>query len=117
MLRLLDGLVAADAIVAHPIRAAVAIALDHALAGLGRQHTPVRAEQLEPVVLRRVVAGRNLNPAGALPRSDQDPGGGRGGNPGKVNIAAHGFQRCGNRTRQQRPGDAAIVTEHDRSWR
>ena len=57
-------------------------AVEHGPASAGLEHHAPRLEELQAVVLGRVVRGRDLDAPGRPPLADQDPHRGRGGRPG-----------------------------------
>ena len=82
--------------------------------GCCREHATRRGKKLEAVVGGGVVAGGDLDAAGGPLVSHDDPHGGRGCNPAVDHVAARSREVFRDCRRQQRPGCAAVATDHDR---
>ncbi len=104
----------ANLIVARPIDLATAIALQDLLSFGGRNDAPSCGEQLQPVVLRRVMAGGDLHTAACSQRSHQHAYCRRGSRAGVNRVEADRFESTGNRGGDHPSGVAPVAPDDDR---
>ena len=100
-----------------PVGRAAAILIDHRLARVGRNDSARLGEQLQTVVLRRVVARRNLDSARRLIVANERSGRGRCRDARIDHVAADRREPTNERRHEHRPCRAAIARDHDRPRR
>ena len=82
-----------------------------------REHAARRREELEAVVLRRVMARGNLDATGGPLLTHDDTDRRRGGDAAVDHIATAGHEKLAQGCREQRPVRAAVAADHNRPGR
>jgi len=111
-----QGIASSQSLVTGPINFLLTVPGEDALARPLRDDPAFGREELEPVVLGRIMAGGDLDPAGGLVVADEDPQGGRSGDPRVECITADRAQTRLNRLGQHLAREPAVAG-HDQGPR